>query len=89
MLRPPPLAGPTVPRALLLWFWRGSASAKSAACLMRRVGLVFLALGLAGFLFASHAAGGRPGAWDDARWAMLGIAVMGVVFVVLPGKEGA
>ena len=56
---------------------------------MRRVGLVFLALGLAGFLFASHAAGGRPGAWDDARWAMLGIAVMGVVFVVLPGKEGA
>jgi len=56
---------------------------------MRRVGLVFLALGLAGFLFASQAAHGRPGAWDDARWAMVGVAVMGVVFVVLPGKEGA
>lgn len=53
---------------------------------MRRVGLVFLALGLLGFLFASQAAGGRAGGWDDARWALLGVAVMGVVFVVLPGK---
>ena len=53
---------------------------------MRRVGLVFLALGLAGFLFASRAAGGRAGGWDDARWALLGVAVMGVVFVVLPGR---
>ncbi len=53
---------------------------------MRRVGLVFLALGLSGFLFASHAAGGRAGGWDDARWALLGVAVMGVVFVVLPEK---
>jgi len=35
-----------------------------------------------------HAAGGRPGGWDDARWALLGVAVMGVVFVVLPGKAG-
>jgi len=54
---------------------------------MRRVGLVFIALGLAGFLFASRAAvtGGRI--WDDARWVLLGIAVMGVVFVVLPGKD--
>jgi hypothetical protein len=56
---------------------------------MRRVGLVFLALGLAGFLFASQAAGGRAGLWDDARWALVGVAVMGVVFIVLPGKEGA
>jgi len=55
---------------------------------MRRVGLVFLALGILGFLFASHAADGRAGAWDDARWALLGVAVMGVVFVVLPGREG-
>lgn len=54
---------------------------------MRRVGFVFLALGLAGFLFASQAAGGRAGGWDDARWALLGIAVMGIVFVVLPGKN--
>ena len=53
---------------------------------MRRAGFVLVALGLAGFLFASHAAGGRAGGWDDARWALLGIAVMGVVFVVLPGK---
>jgi hypothetical protein len=56
---------------------------------MRRVGLVLLALGVAGFLIASRAAGGRAGGWDDARWALLGVAVMGVVFTILPGKEPA
>lgn len=53
---------------------------------MRRAGFVLLALGLAGFLFASHLATGPGRGWDDARWALLGIAVMGVVFIVLPGK---
>jgi len=56
---------------------------------MRRVGVVLVALGLAGFLFASHAAAGRAGAWEDARWAMVGVAVMGVVFILLPGREDA
>ena len=57
---------------------------------MRRVGLIFLALGLAGFLLATHAATQLGRGWDDARWALLGVAVMGVVFVILPGKsEGA
>jgi hypothetical protein len=56
---------------------------------MRRVGIVFLIVGLAGFLLATQAAGGRAGAWDDAGWALLGVAVMGVVFILLPGKEGA
>ena len=54
---------------------------------MRRVGLVFLVLGLTGFLFASRAATIRGRGWDDARWVLLGVAVMGVVFVVLPGKD--
>ncbi len=53
---------------------------------MRRVGLVFLALGLAGFLLASHVATVPGGGWDDVRWAMVGVAVMGLVFIVLPGK---
>ena len=53
---------------------------------MRRVGLVFLALGLTGFLLASHAATIRGRGWDDVRWAMVGVGVMGLVFVVLPGK---
>ena len=53
---------------------------------MRRVGVVLVALGVAGFLFASHAASEPGRGWDDARWALLGIAVMGVVFNVLPGR---
>jgi hypothetical protein len=53
---------------------------------MRRVGIVFVLIGLAGFLLASHAATVPGRGWDDVRWAMVGVAVMGVVFVVLPGK---
>jgi hypothetical protein len=56
---------------------------------MRRVGIVFLVLGLVGFLLASRAATVPGRGWDDVRWAMVGVAVMGVVFVILPGKEGA
>ena len=76
---------------------------------MRRVGLILLVIGLAGFLFAtaqraryekaasaaaaSQAPAGieksRRGveAWETARWMILGAAVMGLVFTVLPGKE--
>lgn len=72
---------------------------------MRRVGLIFLAVGLTGFLFAStqrsryETAEGTPSAtvspgehrirdaWETARWLLMGMAVMGVVFTVLPGKE--
>ncbi len=72
---------------------------------MRRVGLILLVIGLAGFLFASaqraryeKAASASPAppaeksrrrleAWETARWMILGAAVMGLVFTVLPGKE--
>jgi len=81
---------------------------------MRKVGLILLAAGLAGFLFASsqraryEKALGAPSAaeaspptlsqemvkarqrvegWETARWLILGAAVMGLVFTVLPGKE--
>lgn len=53
---------------------------------MRRVGIAFLLLGLAGFLLASHVATVPGRGWDDVRWAMVGVAVMGAVFIVLPGK---
>jgi len=55
---------------------------------MRRVGLVCLVLGLAGFLLASGARTVHPG-WETARWLLLGLAVTGFVFTVLPGKTGA
>ena len=73
---------------------------------MRRIGLVLLAIGLAGFLFASarksryetvaaSAAGetaSSPAAvnalrWETARWLLVGVGVIGVVFTVLPGKQ--
>jgi hypothetical protein len=71
---------------------------------MRRVGLVLLAIGLAGFLFASaqrarYASPAQTASvsgparqralarWETARWMLVGTAVMGLVFTVLPGKE--
>ena len=54
---------------------------------MRRVGLVFLGIGLAGFLIASGAGSARGPAWENARWLLLGVAVMGLVFTILPGKS--
>jgi hypothetical protein len=72
---------------------------------MRRVGLVLLAIGLAGFLLASargaryETAEGAVSAaaspqdrraresWETARWLLAGTAVMGIVFIVLPGKR--
>ena len=53
---------------------------------MRRVGLVFLAVGLAGFLAGSGTHARYPEARETARWMFVGVAVMGVVFTVLPGK---
>ena len=73
---------------------------------MRRIGLILLAIGLAGFLFASarksHYETGAAGAvdstasspvaetvlrWEAARWLLVGVGVIGVVFTVLPGKQ--
>lgn len=53
---------------------------------MRRVGLVFLAVGLAGFLVTSSGRARHADAWESARWMLLGVAVMGVVFTILPGR---
>ncbi len=72
---------------------------------MRKVGLVLLAIGLAGFLlassqragydsvegsikatFSSSERGKREG-WETARWLLAGVAVIGLVFTVLPGKK--
>lgn len=54
---------------------------------MRRVGLVFLAIGLCGFLICSTQRDGSPGdAWESARWMFVGVAVIGTVFTILPGK---
>jgi hypothetical protein len=69
---------------------------------MRRVGLIFLAVGLAGFLFASvqksrhenraeeavvsAAAGTARYGWETARWLLAGMGLMGLVFIALPGK---
>jgi hypothetical protein len=53
---------------------------------MRRVGLVFLAVGLAGFLVASSGHARHADSWESARWMFCGVALMGVVFTILPGK---
>ena len=53
---------------------------------MRRVGLIFLAIGLGGFLFASQKFASYQDAWETARWMCMGVAVMGVVFTIFPGK---
>ena len=53
---------------------------------MRRVGLVFLAIGLGGFLLASQSFPNYPEAWETARWMFAGVAVMGLVFTIFPGK---
>ena len=57
---------------------------------MRRIGILLVVIGLAGFLFAtSRAAGVEPAAkdvWETVRWLFVGGAVMGVVLTILPGK---
>ena len=72
---------------------------------MRKIGLILLAIGIAGFLVASSQRGGydsvegalkstfssseksKKDFWETARWVMAGTAVMGVVFILLPGKK--
>jgi hypothetical protein len=54
---------------------------------MRRAGLVFLAVGLTGFLVATGVHAPHADAWEAARWMFVGVAVMGVVFTVFPGKQ--
>ena len=70
---------------------------------MRRVGVMFLAVGLAGFLLASvqksryeklAEVGGTPPAagiardgWETARWLLAGMGLMGLVFIAFPGKS--
>jgi hypothetical protein len=72
---------------------------------MRKIGFLLLAIGLAGFLFASSQRGGydsvegalkstfsssersKKDFWETARWVLAGTAVMGVVFILLPGKK--
>ena len=73
---------------------------------MRRIGIVLIVVGLAGFLVASCQRSGyesvegqikttfsssersKKDAWETARWMLLGAAVVGLVFVVLPGRKG-
>lgn len=72
---------------------------------MRKIGLLLLAIGIAGFLIASSQRGGydsvegalkstfsstersKKDFWETARWVLAGTAVMGVVFILLPGKK--
>jgi hypothetical protein len=70
---------------------------------VRRLGLVLLAAGLAGFLFASAQKrrsearapeAGSPASaavsrWETTRWLLVGMGVIGLVFTVLPGKRQA
>jgi len=73
---------------------------------MRRIGIVLLIVGLAGFLVASSQRGSydsvegalkstfssneraKKDAWETGRWIFVGVAVMGVVLTVMPGKKG-
>jgi hypothetical protein len=72
---------------------------------MRKLGVVLLIIGLAGFLVAtsqrssydslegqfkaavSKEERGRKDLWENARWLLLGAAVVGGILVVLPGKK--
>lgn len=72
---------------------------------MRKIGVILLVLGLAGFLLASSRREGydtvegaikttfsaeeksKKSGWETARWMMVGVAVIGAVFVLMPGKK--
>jgi hypothetical protein len=54
---------------------------------VRRVGLIFLAIGVGGFLVASQIDPRYQEAWETARWMLVGVAIMGLVFTILPGKK--
>jgi hypothetical protein len=73
--------------------------------MMRRLGIVLLIVGLAGFLVASSQRAsydslegqfkaavskeerGRKDLWENARWLLVGVGVIGLVLIVLPGKK--
>jgi hypothetical protein len=72
---------------------------------MRRLGVILLVVGLAGFLVASSQRSsynslegqvkaavskeerGKKDLWENARWLLLGVGVIGLVLTVLPGKK--
>ena len=72
---------------------------------MRRLGIVLLVVGLAGFLVASSQRSsfdslegqfkaavskeerGRKDLWENARWLSVGVGVIGLVLIILPGKK--
>ena len=72
---------------------------------MRRLGIVLIVFGLAGFLLASSQRSGfdslegqfkaavskeergKRNLWDNARWLCVGVGVIGIVLVILPGKK--
>ncbi len=72
---------------------------------MRRIGILLLVVGLAGFLIASSQRSGydsvqgslkavfssseraKKDAWETGRWIFVGVAVIGLVLTVLPGKK--
>jgi hypothetical protein len=72
---------------------------------MRRLGVILLVIGLAGFLVASSQRSsydslegqvkaavskeerGKKDLWENARWLLLGVGVLGLVLVVFPGKK--
>jgi hypothetical protein len=70
---------------------------------MRRLGVLLLVAGLAGFFYASgkktkyesaavdptfsSPAGQTLYRWETARWLIAGTAVIGLVFTILPGKK--
>jgi hypothetical protein len=72
---------------------------------MRRLGIILLVVGLAGFLVASSQRAsfdslegqfkaavskeerGRKDLWENARWLLVGVGVIGLVLIILPGKK--
>jgi hypothetical protein len=72
---------------------------------MRRLGIILLVIGVAGFLVASSQRSSydslegqfkaavskeersKKDLWDNARWALLGTGIIGLVLIVLPGKK--
>ena len=73
---------------------------------MRRIGMILIIIGVAGFLLASSKRSGydsvegslkstfsssersKKEGWETARWLSVGAGVIGLVFVLLPGKKG-
>jgi hypothetical protein len=72
---------------------------------MRRIGIILVVLGMAGFLIASSQRGsyksvegvlkttfskeerGKSDLADTGRWVGLGVAVLGVVLILLPQQK--